>query len=31
MATKETILTAEGLEKLKDELAQRKGVIGAAR
>ena len=27
MATKETILTAEGLEKLKDELAQRKGVI----
>lgn len=27
MATKETILTAEGLQKLKDELAQRKGVI----
>lgn len=27
MATKETILTAEGLEKLKEELAQRKGAI----
>lgn len=27
MATKETILTAEGLQKLKDELAQRKGAI----
>ena len=27
MASKETILTAEGLRKLKDELAQRKGVI----
>ena len=27
MASKETILTAEGLRKLKEELAQRKGEI----